>query len=138
MKRKLGGYLLLFIMFCMNVSPSVAGDKSSKQAMSFEQIVSLLIAAQQSKEVVIVGLKGGSTVSGKIVGLHDEGFCIRHRLMEFFDDCTESISYADVVLVKKRNPVVKVLKRIGAVPVITVGYVVLTPYALYVAARGGM
>jgi hypothetical protein len=138
MKSKLIGYPLLFVLLCLNVGPSFAADKSPKQAMSFERIVSLLIDAQQNKEVVIIGLKDGTTVSGKVVKLDHDGICLMHRFMEFFDDCTEAITYADILSAKKRNPVVKVLKRIGAAPIVAAVYVGLIPYALYVAARGGI
>ncbi|HKQ09169.1 MAG TPA: hypothetical protein VJ464_28860 [Blastocatellia bacterium] len=138
MKGKLIGYSLLFVMLCLDVSPSFAGDKPAKQDMSYKQMVSLLIDAQQNKEVVIIGLKGGATVSGKVVKLDNDSICLMHRRMEFFDGCTETIAYGDILSARKRNPVVKALKRIGAAPVVAAVCVGLIPYALYVTARGGI
>jgi hypothetical protein len=138
MKHRLIGALTPLVLLCLLVSPAFGADKPPRQDADFKQIALSLLDAQERGEVVIIGLKNGKTISGKVVGSNDGGFTVRHRLMEFLDGGCELISYADIVSVKRRNPVVKVLKKISAAPAIAVAYVGFVPFGLMtVATRGG-
>ena len=99
------------LLVLLTAAPSFAADKGDKQAMTVEQMRARVSEARQNDERLIVMLKDGQSISGKIQQVTDDHFVIQ----QLGAKTAHIVKYADVAALRKRNKFVVFAKTTGMV-----------------------
>lgn len=111
-------------------------SKPADDAMALAQIKTRVSEAHANDRRLIVLFKNGETMSGLVSPLSGDTFSLNHDHGIFGPGESVTFNYGDVASLKGRNPLVKVLKGIGTVSIITVGVAVILPLQLITGLFG--
>jgi small nuclear ribonucleoprotein (snRNP)-like protein len=127
MRTRVVSVFLSFLFVAGTVEQCLAQAKDRGPSQTIEQIKAQIAEAQARDKRLIIALKNGETISGLAAPFSDTAFVVTKTHGVFGDGESVPVNYDDVVSIRGRNPLIKALKDIGAISLITAGTAAFLP-----------